>query len=86
MPFVISRFYLSPASSIFLNTPGLAEAKLYTSREGLFHSSSGFLQHITDTFPGFDSNSFLGIVWAGDLDRDGKVDLIIDDVDYWSSS
>lgn len=74
---------LSPVSSIFLNTPGLAKAKLYASSEGLFLSSTGILQHITDTYPGPDSNSFLGIVWAGDLDRDGKVDLIIDDVDYW---
>ncbi len=72
---------LSQMSSFFLNTPGLAEAKLYTSSEGLFLSSSGILQHITDTFPGPYDNSFLGIVWAGDLDRDGKVDLIIDDVD-----
>ena len=74
---------LSQESSIFLNTPGLARARLYASREGLFLSSSGITQHITDTFPGADSNSFLGIVWAGDLDRDGKLDLVIDDVDDW---
>ncbi len=74
---------LSRLSSIFLNTPGLAKATLYTSTEGLFLSSSGILQHITDTFPTIDGNSTLGIVWAGDLDRDGKLDLIIDDVDFW---
>ncbi len=73
---------LPRSTSITLFAPGLAEARLYTTEEGLFLSCSEIQQHITDTYPGRNrSGEFVGVVWAGDLDGDGKVDLLIDDVD-----
>ena len=74
--------HLIRGTSIALNAPGLAETRLFTTDEGLFLCSSAIEQHITATFPGGDGSAeFLGVVWAGDLDRDGKVDLLINDVD-----
>lgn len=73
--------HLIRGTSIALNAPGLGETRLYTTDEGLFLCGSSIQQHITDTFPGGDGSAeFLGVVWAGDLDRDGKVDLLINDV------
>ncbi|MCD4775028.1 MAG: hypothetical protein K8S15_03135 [Candidatus Aegiribacteria sp.] len=72
---------LNPDTSIILNAPGIQEARLFTTEDGLFLHNSEIRQHITDTCPGDEYSSiFIAIVWAGDLDRDGKIDLIIDDV------
>ncbi len=79
--------HLIRGTSIALNAPGLAETRLYTTDEGLFLCGYSIQQHITDTFPGGGGNTdFLGVVWAGDLDRDGRVDLLINDVDSGANS
>ncbi len=72
---------LNPDTSIILEAAGVQETLLFTTEEGLFLSGSEISQCITDTYPGSGSSSiFVGLVWAGDLDRDGIIDLIIDDV------
>ena len=74
--------HLSPDTSIVLNATGVQETRLFTTEEGLFLSDNEICQHITETHPGaLYSANFISVVWAGDLDRDGNIDLIIDDVD-----
>lgn len=54
---------------------------MFTNRDGLYLSSEQITQHITGTFPGEEhSETYMGILWAGDLDRDGKLDLLLNDV------
>lgn len=73
---------LVPDTSIILEAPGILETLLYTTEEGLFLSNGEVCQALSDTYPGEEfGGQNLGILWAGDLDRDGRVDLIIDDID-----
>lgn len=72
---------LVPDTSIVLEAPGILETLLYTTEEGLFLSNGEVCQALSDTYPGEEfSGQNIGILWAGDLDRDGRVDLIIDDI------
>ncbi len=72
---------LNPDTSIILDAAGVQETRLFTTEEGLFLSDNEIVQCIADTYPGTGySDIFIGLAWAGDLDRDGKIDLIIDDV------
>lgn len=73
---------LSSDTSIILNAPGVRETRLFTTEEGLFLADTEITQCITGTYPGDAySEAFIVISWAGDLDRDGIIDLIINDVD-----
>ena len=73
---------LNPDTSMILDADGVQETRLFTTEEGLFLSDNEICQCITDTYPGVGPSAiFIGLVWAGDLDRDGMIDLIIDDVD-----
>lgn len=73
--------HLIPDTSVILAAPGLPEYRLFVTEDGLFLSDDDMCQHITDTRPGpLHSSCFIGVVWAGDLDRDGVIDLLIDDV------
>ena len=73
---------LNPDTSIVLDAAGVQETLLFTTEEGLFLSDNVISQCITDTYPGTGySDIFIGLMWAGDLDRDGNIDLLIDDVD-----
>ena len=72
---------LSSDTSISIDVEGIVEARLFTTEEGLFLESCELCQHISDTYPGEeDFGNHIAIVWAGDLDRDGRIDLLIDDV------
>jgi len=71
---------LAPETPLILTAPGLSEYILLANKEGLFLSDDETCQHITDTRPGSSHCPFIAVVWAGDLDRDGIIDLIIDDV------
>lgn len=73
--------HVSRDTPVILAAPDLPEYRLFTTEEGLFLSDNEICQHITETYPGalHDSN-FISVVWAGDIDRDGIIDLIIDDV------
>jgi|GEM_PF-2068722 len=73
---------LPPCTSIVLDAPELRSAQLFTTEEGLFLSGEGICQNLSDTYPGDEfSDEYIEIIWAGDLDRDGSVDLMINDVD-----
>jgi hypothetical protein len=73
--------HLFPNLSVVFCEDELEEVRLFTNREGLYLSNEQITQHITETFPGEEnSETFMGILWAGDLDRDGKLDLLLNDV------
>ena len=72
---------ITPDTPVILTAPDLPEYRLFATEEGVFLSDDETCQRITDTRPGGShSNIYIAIVWAGDLDRDGIIDLIIDDV------
>lgn len=67
--------------SVVFSEEELEEVTLFTSGDGLFLSNDEIEQHITDTFPGeAHSETYMGILWAGDLDGDGKLDFLLNDV------
>ncbi|MBD3278903.1 MAG: hypothetical protein GF388_11440 [Candidatus Aegiribacteria sp.] len=72
---------LDSDTSFTLEAPGIEKTMLVLKDEGLFLSSDQIDQSISDTYPIESSGHFIEVVWAGDLDRDGMVDLIINDVD-----
>ncbi len=73
--------HMSPDTSIILHAPGVQETRLFTTIDGLFLSDDEICQWITDTPPGIQySGNSITIVWAGDIDRDGVIDLIVNDV------
>lgn len=82
VPSIIHDYILlSPDTSIVFDVQDIEEARLFTTEEGLFLESRELCQRITDTFPGDEHfGNHIGIVWAGDMDRDGRIDLLIDDV------
>lgn len=82
VPAVIHDYILlCPDTSITIDVHDIEEARLFTTEEGLFLESLELCQHITDTYPGDEqSGNYIGIVWVGDIDRDGRIDLLIDDV------
>ena len=73
--------HLLPNLSVVFNERELEEVRLFTTGDGLFLSNEHVEQYITETYPGKEhSETYIGIVWAGDLDRDGKLDLLLNDV------
>ncbi len=73
--------HLFPNLSVVFNEEELEEVRLFTDWDGLYLSSGQITQHVTETYPGEEhSENFMGILWAGDLDRDGKLDLLLNDV------
>ncbi len=78
---VYDYMHLLPELSVVFNKDELEEVRLFTTEEGLFLSNGQIEQHITDTFPGEEHDDiYMGIVWAGDIDRDGKLDFLLNDV------
>lgn len=75
-------FPLHPDISFLMSSPGIESVDLDVNEEGVFISAPGISQHLTDTHPGTGlEGPFVDLVWAGDLDRDGKIDLLLNDVD-----
>lgn len=67
--------------SVVFSEEELEEVTLFTNGDGLFLSNDEIEQHITDTFPGEEqSETYMGILWAGDLDGDGELDFLLNDV------
>ena len=74
-------FPLHPEISFVMSSPGIESMDLEVTEEGVFISACGINQHLTDTHPGTGPEGpFVDLVWAGDLDRDGKIDLLLNDV------
>ncbi len=68
-------------TSFILSTSDVEASEIEATEEGLLISASGIQQHITDTYPGDGPEGpFLELIWAGDLDRDGRMDLLLNDV------
>ena len=73
---------LPPDTSIVLHSDSMTAAELRTSESGLFITCGQLEQNITETFPGSGPSApCISIIWAGDLDRDGQVDLLLNDLD-----
>lgn len=73
---------LSPGTSMMLEASGIRDALLTATEDGVFLTSDEVCQTLSDTYQGDEfSDQCVEVVWAGDLDRDGKVDLILNDVD-----
>ena len=73
--------HLLPNLSVVFSEEELEEVRLFTNGDGLFLSNDEIEQHITETFPGEEqSETYMGILWAGDLDGDGKLDFLLNDV------
>lgn len=69
--------------SVVFSEEELSQVTLFTNGDGLFLSNDEIEQHITETFPGEEhSETYMGILWAGDLDRDGKLDFLLNDVSH----
>jgi len=78
---VYDYMHLLPNHSVVFSERELEEVTLFTNGDGLFLSNDEIEQHVTNTFPGEEqSETYMGILWAGDLDRDGKLDLLLNDV------
>lgn len=73
--------HLLPDLSVVISEEELEEIRLFTNEDGLYLSTEQITQHITETFPGKEnSETYMGILWAGDLDGDGKLDMLLNDV------
>ena len=78
---------LAPGDSISLIVAGVTEALLFTTEYGLFLQRGDTYQHVSTTSPeNPNSGSSIALCWAGDIDRDGEIDLITNDIDdpyFW---
>ena len=73
--------HLLPNLTVVFSERELEEVTLFTNGDGLYLSTDEIEQHITGTYPGEEgSETYMGILWAGDLDRDGKLDFLLNDV------
>ncbi|MCK5785294.1 MAG: hypothetical protein KAH54_01905 [Candidatus Sabulitectum sp.] len=77
-------------TSYSIAAPGVQEVSLFTTEDSLFLSDDSLVQCISEIRTGDSSSECsIAIVWAGDLDRDGRMDLVIDDTSdgynryYW---
>ncbi len=81
---------LNLGDSIFLVAPGVQETRLFTTEYGLFISCGDVIQWVSRTrLSEVNNGNSIALCWAGDLDGDGEMDLILDDIDdsyyrlYW---
>jgi hypothetical protein len=56
---------------------------LYTTEEGLYLSDGQVSQRLSDVYP-VSYGERVSVVWAGDLDGDGLVDLVLDDQGHYA--
>jgi len=77
-----TRFPLHPDISFVMSSPDVEPLNLEVTEEGVYISAPGIRQQLTDTYPGAGPEGpFVELVWAGDLDRDGRIDLLLNDVE-----
>jgi hypothetical protein len=76
-----SRLPLLPDTTFSLGSADIHTMGVEVSEEGVFLFAPGITQHLTYTHPGEGPEGpFVDLIWAGDLDRDGKIDLLLNDV------
>jgi len=80
VPVIVDSPHLPPDTVIELGNSGQS---LVTVHKGLYLFDGEILQRLTNVYP--DSHGeFVSVVWAGDLDGDGKMDLILDDQRHYA--
>lgn len=77
---------LLPDTMIDLSAPGLAHWWLLVNREGVALCNGDVEQPLSPVYPEASEyeENYVRIVWAGDLDGDGRVDLVIDNVPHYN--
>ncbi len=75
---------LHPDTTINLDDFGALDVR----QEGLFLVAGGVSQRLSDiiVYENTLNGEYLRVVWAGDIDRDGRVDLLFNDVDNFYTS
>ncbi len=77
----IEKSELEVGDALKLTAPGLTDIGVLSTEAGLFITDGGIVQILTETFKEDSTENSISIEWAGDLDRDGSIDLLIDDLD-----
>lgn len=76
------KLLLPPDTTFIFRSESVETAEFQTSEDGLFMTADQLTQTITETTPGNGPSApYMNLIWAGDLDRDGMIDFILDDVD-----
>ncbi len=57
--------------------------EIFTEKEGLFFTDGDILQRLSDVYPNAYGEG-VSVVWAGDLDNDGRIDLILNDRPHYA--
>lgn len=57
--------------------------EITTTTEGLFYTDGIIVQRLSNVYPDSHGEG-VSIVWAGDIDGDGKVDIILDDQPHYA--
>lgn len=78
---VIERSELEVDDALKLTAPGLADIGVLSTEIGLSITDGETVQILTETFREDSTGKSISLEWAGDLDRDGSIDLIINDID-----
>ena len=79
-PAIVDSPDLLPDTTIELGDSGLS---LVATNEGLYLSDGCISQRISDVYPN-SCGEAVSVVWAGDLDGDGKIDLVLDDQPHYA--
>lgn len=87
-----SPFQEGPVTTVLVNSPVLlpdttislgAFGSLFTTEKGLFLTDGEIVQRLSDVYPEpYGEHVF--VVWAGDLDGDGLVDVMLDDQPHYA--
>ena len=73
------RFELG--DSFLIRGQGYPDLWLKSTKDGLTVADQDVIQVLTKTYSDYSKGTYISIVWAGDLDRDGQLDFILDDID-----
>jgi len=79
-PAIVDSPAIPPDTTIELGDSGLS---LVATDEGLYLSDGCISQRLSDVYPN-SCGEAVSVVWAGDLDGDGKMDLVLDDQPHYA--
>lgn len=79
-PAIVDSPDIPPDTTIELGNSGVF---LVATNEGLYLSDGSTSQRISDVYPDSHGEA-VSVVWAGDLDGDGRVDLVLDDQPHYA--
>ncbi len=87
-----SHFADGPVEPILFYTDKLAadtsiviegQWEIYTLQEGLFLTDGEVSQRLSDVYPNAYGEG-VSVVWAGDLDGDGRIDIVLNDEPHYA--